>query len=111
MKLIVNILSSFIIIIGIFYVLDYFGHGGYISSETEQKYLRNISKFYPISKRHCTTGLSGGDTLSFAAKVLPVDLFNKWYIYKVGLVRRDSELSKKFDSIAATYKNELNKLK
>ena len=111
MKLIVNILSSFIIIIGIFYVLDYFGHGGYISSETEQKYLRNIGKFYPISDRQCTTGLYGRDTLSFTAKVIPLDLFNKWYISKVGLVRRDSELSKKFDSIASTYKKELNKLK
>lgn len=111
MKLIASILLSFIIYIGIFYALDYFGHGGYISSETEQKYLRNISKFYPISKRQCTAGLSNGDTLSFAAKVFPVDLFSKWYISDVGLVSPYSELSKKFDSIAATYNDGLDKLK
>lgn len=80
---------------------------GYISPETEKKYLRNINNYQAvISKRHLSN-FNGRDSLSFIAKyplqvILP---FHKWYIGDVGAVKPWSELSKKLDSISITYKN------
>jgi hypothetical protein len=78
--------------------------GGYISKSTEQKYLRNLDKFYLISKDHFSVH-GHGDTLAFISDVPHHTPFHKWYISEVGTIRPSSLLSKKLDTLSKTWKN------
>jgi len=86
---------------------------GYISEKTEEKYLRNLDKYTMINNQNFYIGLKGGDTLTFIATIAPFkfDPFHKWYINDVGMIKPNSLLSKKLDSIAANYIDPVNKYK
>jgi hypothetical protein len=85
----------------------------FISQKTEEKYLRNISRYTPISKSQVFI-YDGRDTLSYIAKA-PfgfVNPFAKWYIgHDVGLIKRNSKLSKALDKMVDGFEPPENKLK
>lgn len=110
-------MKSFLIALSIVFLFFYcgiflFGHffvGGYITKETEQKYIRNLSKYKwdePIMYR---SYIHDDSLACFAFMPLQfIDPFHKWYIMdNVGAVRPGSELSKKLDSIYYRTKNKL----
>lgn len=73
-------------------------HGNFISKKTEEKYLRNIHLYKPISERQIYVF---SDTLGYIAKVSLAALnpFYKYYLEDTGLIKRGSELEKKVDSV------------
>lgn len=84
-----------------FYIL---GEGRYVNTKTQDKYLRNIDKFYAISDDLIKSNYKHDDSLSYASKVLYRIPYQKWYISDVGLVPVGSELDRKLDSISDSYK-------
>lgn len=104
--LIVTIFLVYVVaIVVVIHAAKYSTFGTNISKQTNDKYLRNIKKMHPISNRELCPDYHIDDSVSFAATIpcSMIDPFNKWYIFNVGVVPRNSELSRKLDSIAATY--------
>jgi hypothetical protein len=98
----------------IFNVTEWIYSGGFISSKTEQKYLRNLHRYevhdYGISLKY---DFLQPDTLSWFTKqpFCYIDPISKWKIRDAGAIPRWSLLSKKLDSIDATYVKPPNKYK
>ncbi len=100
-SLLIGVVIVFTVVSGGTYVV----FGGYISKSTEQKYLRNLDKFYLFDKNHFSVRHGHGDTLAFISDVAHHTPFHKWYIAEVGTIRPSSLLSKKLDSISKTWKS------
>lgn len=117
MKGIVIYLGLFLISIMIACGLIIFIHATYypyISKQTEEKYIRNISnyEYYKSGSNYMHINpISGGDSLAWISQVInyEIDPFRKWKIDEVGAVRRGSELHRLLDSIENTIEKVKNK--
>lgn len=100
-----NIKTAFVIgcivafTVGFVIVVELNMYGGFVSKSTEQKYLRNIEKFYPIGEDQVSIHYRYRDSLTFMAR----NRFGHWYISKVGLIKNRSLLAHKLDSICKYY--------
>lgn len=85
---------------------------GFISKQTEEKYIRNIGRF---------TIEGGGDrwlyvrsdtlTSIFENHSAPINLFSKYSIHRVGMIRRGSRLHHLVDSVITNSPDPNNKYK
>lgn len=112
-----KVILTFLISIMIAWVLIIFSSSmdyPYISKQTEEKYIRNISNYecYNCSSKDTyITPISHNDSLSWITKIVSYEInpFKKWKIDEVGAVRRGSELHRLLDSIENINKNTKNK--
>jgi len=112
-KVIIPLLIVCLGILCMIWLISYAKYDGYVSKETEEKYLRNLDKYEMIDYDQTYISLTYSDTLSYMAHTAfhSVTPFQKWYIAEVGMIRTNSELHRRLNEMSRKYVSTPNPLK